>query len=187
MELILASASPRRKELLSLITNDFIVCPADVDESLKEENTPENEVMRLSLMKAQKAYENYPNAVCIGSDTLVTLQGEILGKPKNAADAKRMLSLLCGKTHEVLTGLAVCLPDGSQQTLCTKTSVQFRMFDDTEIDAYVKTGEPLDKAGAYGIQGYGALLVDRIDGDYYSVMGLPVAKLFVILRQIGAV
>lgn len=187
MELILASASPRRKELLSLITENFCVYPADVDESLNENNSLEDEVIRLSLLKAKKASQAHPNAICIGSDTLVTLNRKILGKPKDTEDARKMLSLLRGNTHKVLTGLAVCAPNGDEKTLCVETSVTFRAFDDNELEQYLQTGEPLDKAGAYGIQGKGALLVDGINGDYYSVMGLPVSKLSVVLRELGAV
>ena len=158
MEIVLASASPRRKELLSLITEHFTVCPADADET-----------------------------VCIGSDTMVTIDGLRLGKPKDADEAASMLRRLRGRTHEVLTGLAVLTPDGGAHTLHTCTRVTFRDFAEDELAAYLATGEPLDKAGAYGIQGHGALLIEGIEGDYYSVMGLPVAPLYTILRDIHAV
>ena len=155
MEIVLASASPRRKELLSLITEHFTVCPADADETLRDAPLGE-EVTRLSRLKAEAVQAQHPNAVCIGSDTMVTIDGLRLGKPKDADEAASMLRRLRGRTHEVLT-------------------------------AYLATGEPLDKAGAYGIQGHGALLIKGIEGDYYSVMGLPVAPLYTILRDIHAV
>ena len=169
MEIVLASASPRRRELLSLITEHFTVCPADADETLRDAPLGE-EVTRLSRLKAEAVQAQYPNAVCIGSDTMVTIDGLRLGKPKDADEAASMLRRLRGRTHEVLTGLAVLTPDGGAHTLHTCTRVTFR-----------------DKAGAYGIQGHGALLIKGIEGDYYSVMGLPVAPLYTILRDIHAV
>ena len=179
MEIVLASASPRRRELLSLITEHFTVCPADADETLRDAPLGE-EVPRLSRLKAEAVQAQYPNAVCIGSDTMVTIDGLRLGKPKDADEAASMLRRLRGRTHEVLTGLAVLTPD-------TCTRVTFRDFAEDELAAYLATGEPLDKAGAYGIQGHGALLIKGIEGDYYSVMGLPVAPLYTILRDIHAV
>ena len=170
MEIVLASASPRRRELLSLITEHFTVCPADADETLRDAPLGE-EVTRLSRLKAEAVQAQYPNAVCIGSDTMVTIDGLRLGKPKDADEAASMLRRLRGRTHEVLTGLAVLTPDGGAHTLHTCTRVTFRDF----------------AAGAYGIQGHGALLIKGIEGDYYSVMGLPVAPLYTILRDIHAV
>lgn len=187
MELILASASPRRRELLALITERFAVCPADTDETLRPNADLADEVVRLSVSKARAAQEQHPSACCIGSDTLVTIDGAALGKPHDAAHAADMLRALRGRTHEVLTGLAVLPPGETARTLCTRTRVRFRDFTEDELAAYVATGEPLDKAGAYGIQGKGALLVAGIAGDYYSVMGLPVASLAEILRKLGAV
>lgn len=183
MELVLASASPRRRELLGLITPDFVVCPADADETLRPDAPLADEVVRLSLAKAQAAQELHPQAVCIGSDTMVTIDGRALGKPADRMQAAEMLRLLCGRTHEVLTGLAVLFPAGESRTLVTKTEVRFRRFGEEELQRYLDTGEPLDKAGAYGIQGHGALLIEGIAGDYYSVMGLPVAALGEILRE----
>lgn len=187
MELILASASPRRRELLALITENFTVIPADTDETLVPGAPLGDEVVRLSLRKAETAQKAYPNACCIGSDTLVTIDDLPLGKPQDEAHAAAMLRLLRGRTHEVLTGLAVLPPGGAAKTLLTRTRVRFRDFGEDELAAYLATGEPLDKAGAYGIQGHGALLVEGIAGDYYSVMGLPVAGLSVILHELGAV
>lgn len=185
MQIVLASGSPRRRELLALITEEFTVCPADADETLRPGAPLSEEVVRLSLLKAQAAQRLHPKAVCIGSDTMVTIDGLPLGKPADAAQAADMLRRLRGRTHEVLTGLAVLPPDGNAHTLCTRTRVSFRNFDEDELAAYLATGEPLDKAGAYGIQGHGALLIEGIEGDYYSVMGLPVAGLHVILRQLA--
>ena len=184
MEIVLASASPRRRELLSLITEHFTVCPADADETLRDAPLGE-EVTRLSRLKAEAVQAQYPNAVCIGSDTMI--DGLRLGKPKDADEAASMLRRLRGRTHEVLTGLAVLTPDGGAHALHTCTRVTFRDFAEDELAAYLATGEPLDKAGAYGIQGHGALLIEGIEGDYYSVMGLPVAPLYTILRDIHAV
>ena len=174
MKIVLASGSPRRRELLSLITENFTVCPADADETLREGAPLADEVVRLSRLKAEAAQCEHPDAVCIGSDTMVTIDHLPLGKPKDERDAANMLRRLRGRTHEVLTGLAVLSPDGKEVT--------FRDFSDKELAAYLATGEPLDKAGAYGIQDHGALLIEGICGDYYSVMGLPVAPLGVMLR-----
>lgn len=184
MEIVLASASPRRRELLSLITEHFTVCPADVDETLRDAPLGE-EVTRLSRLKAEAVQAQYPNAVCIGSDTMVTIDGLRLGKPKDADEAASMLRRLRGRTHEVLTGLAVLTPDGGAHTLHTCTRVTFRDFAEDELAAYLATGEPLDKAGAYGIQGLGGLLVAGIQGDYHNVVGLPVCRLGRMLLDFG--
>lgn len=184
MEIVLASASPRRKELLSLITEHFTVCPADADETLRDAPLGE-EVTRLSRLKAEAVQAQHPNAVCIGSDTMVTIDGLRLGKPKDADEAASMLRRLRGRTHEVLTGLAVLTPDGGAHTLHTCTRVTFRDFAEDELAAYLTTGEPLDKAGAYGIQGLGGLLVAGIQGDYHNVVGLPVCRLGRMLLDFG--
>lgn len=184
MEIVLASASPRRRELLSLITEHFTVCPADADETLRDAPLGE-EVTRLSRLKAKAVQAQYPNAVCIGSDTMVTIDGLRLGKPKDADEAASMLRRLRGRTHEVLTGLAVLTPDGGAHTLHTCTRVTFRDFAEDELAAYLATGEPLDKAGAYGIQGLGGLLVAGIQGDYHNVVGLPVCRLGRMLLDFG--
>lgn len=184
MEIVLASASPRRRELLSLITEHFTVCPADADETLRDAPLGE-EVTRLSRLKAEAVQAQYPNAVCIGSDTMVTIDGLRLGKPKDADEAASMLRRLRGRTHEVLTGLAVLTPDGGAHTLHTCTRVTFRDFAEDELAAYLATGEPLDKAGAYGIQGLGGLLVAGIQGDYHNVVDLPVCRLGRMLLDFG--
>ena len=176
MEIVLASASPRRRELLSLITEHFTVCPADADETLRDAPLGE-EVTRLPRLKAEAVQAQHPNAVCIGSDTMVTIDGLRLGKPKDADEAASMLRRLRGRTHEVLTGLAVLTPDGGAHTLHTCTRVTFRDFAEDELAAYLATGEPLDKAGAYAIQGEGAALVDHYDGSLDTIIGLPTTHL----------
>lgn len=183
MQLILASQSPRRQELLRLITPDFTVCPADVDEELIDGVPLCDEVARLAAQKAQAVAAHNPEAVIIGSDTLVVCDGQALGKPVDEADAKRMLTCLSGRTHEVMTGLALYLPGKAICTDTVITSVRFAPLDDAEITAYIETGEPMDKAGAYGIQGLGARLIAGISGDYYSVMGLPVRRLYERMRE----
>ena len=183
MQIVLASASPRRRELLTLITENFTVCPADADETLRPGAPLDKEVVRLSRLKAQAAQQLNPDAVCIGSDTMVTIDGLPLGKPADEAQAADMLRRLRGRTHEVLTGLAVLPPAGEARTLCTRTRVTFRAFDEDELAAYLATGEPLDKAGAYGIQGKAAVFISGIHGDYYNVVGLPLCETVSRLRR----
>lgn len=178
--LILASRSPRRKELLSLITQDFKICSADVDETLPEGITPAEAVTYLSRIKAQPFRKD--EDIVIGADTVVALNGEILGKPKDAEDAFHMLKKLSGKSHSVFTGVTV-MKGEREQTFCAETRVRFFPLTDREIRAYIATGEPFDKAGGYGIQGKGALLVREIRGDYFNVVGLPVSKLNKILKD----
>lgn len=172
--LILASKSPRRKELLSLITDDFIIQSADVDESLPDGIRPDKAVEYLSLIKAEP-FKNNTDTV-IGADTVVSVEGVILGKPKERADAFTMLKMLSGKVHSVFTGVTVIKPS-STTTFSVETKVKFFDLTDSEIKDYIDTGEPFDKAGGYGIQGKGALLVEKIDGDYFNVVGLPVSTL----------
>ncbi|MBQ9227426.1 MAG: septum formation protein Maf [Eubacterium sp.] len=178
--LILASQSPRRRELLKLITEDFVATAADVDETLPEGVRPDEAVQYLSKIKAAPFIKD--GDTVIGADTVVSLDGIILGKPQDEQDAARMLRLLSGRCHSVFTGVTVATPEKST-TFCVETKVQFFPLTDREIERYVLTGEPLDKAGAYGIQGYGSLLVEKIDGDYFNVVGLPVSKLVRILSN----
>ena len=178
--IILASNSPRRKELMHYITDDFIIKSAEVDETLKDGVTPEEAVMYLSKIKALP-FKN-ENDIVIGADTVVCIDGTILGKPENEKDAKRMLRLLSGKTHSVFTG--ICVIKGEEiENIAVETKVKFFELTESEIEQYVKTGEPLDKAGAYGIQGYGSLLVEGIEGDYFNVVGLPVSALYRVLHK----
>lgn len=183
-KLILASASPRRQELLQLIAEDFTICPADTDETLPAGFPTWRQIEILAARKAALVFAQHPDGIVIGADTMVVADGVPLGKPEDAADAKRMLRLLSGRQHEVITGLAV-QSQGGQKVAHRVTKVYFRALTDAEIDRYVATGEPLDKAGAYGIQGRGATLVTGIEGDYFSVVGLPVALLYCMLSEIG--
>ena len=182
MSLILASGSPRRQELLQLITKDFIVSPVDADETLPAGMPIEMAAAYLADLKAKTAAAEFPQDIVIGCDTVVILGDEIMGKPKDREDAHRMLRALSGETHSVLTG--VSLYCGKQTTVfTTETLVEFYTLSDAEIEAYLDTGEPFDKAGAYGIQGKGSLLVRGIEGDYFNVVGLPVAALSRQLAQ----
>ncbi len=182
MSLILASGSPRRKELLQLVTQDFIVHPVDADETLPAGMPVEMAAAFLADKKAAAGAVLFPEDIVLGCDTVVLLDDEIMGKPKDRDDAFRMLRALSGETHTVMTG--VSLYHGKQTTVfTTETDVTFYALSDAEIHAYLDTGEPFDKAGAYGIQGKGSLLIQRIEGDYFNVVGLPVAALS---RQLAA-
>ena len=183
-KLVLASASPRRQELLRLLTDDFIICPADADETLPKNLPPEQQIETLALRKAEDVFAKMPDCIVIGADTMVFLDGKPLGKPVDAADAKRMLRLLSGRSHCVITGLAVLSPEG-RQIRHRMTDVHFRELTDAEIERYIATGEPMDKAGAYGIQKYGAVFVDGIQGDYFNIVGLPVELLYCMLKDFG--
>ena len=182
MKVILASGSPRRQELLHLVTDDFTVCPVDADETLPEGLPIEMAAAYLADLKAKSGALLFPHDVVIGCDTVVVFEDEIMGKPKDRADAARMLRRLSGETHTVMTGVSLYL--GSQTTVfTTETQVTFYPLTDAEIETYLDTGEPFDKAGAYGIQGKGALLVRELHGDYYNVVGLPVAPLARMLQK----
>ena len=183
MNVILASQSPRRRELLGLTGLPFIVRAADIDETMDPGKAPFDEVARVSRLKAL-AVAREPGDVVIAADTIVVCQGEILGKPRDAEDAFRILSLLSGRHHEVMTGMTV-LRDDEIITHTEVTKIHFRDLHPEEIRAYIASGEPMDKAGAYGIQGGAALFADQMEGDYYNVMGLPVCRLAMILRSLG--
>ena len=172
--IILASKSPRRKELLSLITDDFTVDSAEVDETLPCDIEPNKAVEYLSKIKAQPFRES--GKIVIGADTVVAIDGKILGKPKNEKDAFLMLKNLSGKEHSVFTGVTVIKND-KEVTFSVQTKVKFFELDDREIEDYISSGEPFDKAGAYGIQGKGAELVEKYEGDYNNIVGLPVDTL----------
>lgn len=171
---VLASASPRRRELLTLIGIPHEVRPADVDESLLPGEPARAYVERLARDKATAGGDH--DAVVIGSDTTVVVGGDILAKPESPADAARMLRLLSGREHSVLTAVAVAW-QGRVESGVEEVGVTFRELSDDDIARYVATGEPMDKAGAYGIQGYGATIVARVNGDYFAVMGLPVNRM----------
>ena len=177
MDIILASLSPRRKELLQKITPNFTVIPSTADETLPFGISPKDAVEFLAAKKALEIFTAYPHCCVIGADTVVAIDGEILGKPENAEDAMAMLQKLSGNTHYVHTGFSVMTPNDCITTSC-QTEVLFYPLTTEQIEDYVSTGEPMDKAGAYGIQERGALLVKSITGDYFNVMGLPIATLY---------
>ena len=174
--IILASKSPRRQELLHHITDDFEVIVSTVDEILPKDIVPEEAPVYLSRIKAQAVAGEHPDRVVIGADTVVILDGEVLGKPRDEDDAVRMLRALSGKVHTVVTGCTI-LSGRQIASFSDRTSVEFYALSDREIEEYIATGEPFDKAGAYGIQGKGSVLVKRIEGDFFNVMGLPVGRL----------
>ena len=180
--IILASASPRRRELLEMAGIPFVIQAADVDESLPQGILPEEAVQLLAQKKARAV--DTPNRVVLAADTVVALDGVIFGKPQNEEDARQMLRALSGKTHQVHTG--VCLhKDGKEIVFCETAKVEFYPLTEEEINRYVSSKEPLDKAGAYGIQGKSAVFVEKIDGDYSNVVGLPLARLYQELKQMG--
>ena len=184
MQLILASQSPRRKELLGLFHIPFTVRVADIDETMDPALPPYDEVARVSRLKAE-AVPREEDDIVIAADTIVVCDCQVLGKPKDEADARRMLQLLSGRDHQVMTGMTVL--QGNRQFVCTETTdIHFRQLSDREIDRYIATKEPMDKAGSYGIQGGAALFAEKLVGDYYNVMGLPVCRLSQILKELVA-
>ena len=181
MSLILASASPRRRELLQTAGIAFTVRVSEAEEHIESGTAPQEAVMQLARQKAEAVAEAYPQELVLGADTVVVYDGAILGKPADEADAVQMLQMLSGKTHTVYTG--VCLAqNGLAETFFEQTDVTFYPLTQEEIEQYVATGEPMDKAGAYGIQGRGCTLVQSICGDYFNVVGLPVAAVCRRLR-----
>lgn len=176
--MILASQSPRRRELLSLITQDFRVIPATGEEVLPDGISPEQAVILLSKQKAEEIFARYKGETIIAADTVVAIDGRILGKPVSEENAVEMLQMLSGRVHSVYTGVCVINERGELYSFADETTVEFNQLSEQLIADYVASGEPMDKAGAYGIQGRGALLVKRINGCYYNVMGLPVGRLY---------
>lgn len=181
--LVLASASPRRKELISLISSDVIIHPSNIDESVPDGISPELVPEFLAVKKAADVAARFKNDTVVGSDTVVIIDNEILGKPKDREDAACMLRKLGGKTHLVITGCAI-FKGGKSISFSEVTKVTFYPLTEEEISSYIDMGEPMDKAGAYGIQGYGALLVKKIEGDFFNVVGLPISKLNKTLKII---
>lgn len=180
--LILASRSPRRQELLARAGFQFIVRPADVDESWREGEDPGAHVQRLARAKAA-GVAAAPDDIVLGADTVVVVDGDILGKPADAEEATRMLHRLAGREHYVLTG--VCLKRGTRELVdCERTLVRFAALSDREIREYVASGEPLDKAGAYAVQGLASKFVERIEGCYFNVVGLPIARVYRLLKSL---
>ena len=182
-DLILASASPRRRELLSLFGLPFVIRAADIDEAMDPEKPPYDEVARVSCQKAMAAVREETDTV-VAADTIVVCDGKVLGKPHSREEAVSMLKLLSGREHQVMTGCTVLRGD-RRETFTQVTTLHFRPLSDREISRYVDSGEPMDKAGAYGIQGGAALFCTGIQGDYYNVMGLPLCRLGEVLGQMG--
>ncbi len=183
MDVILASASPRRRELMGLFRVPFSVRVADIDETMNKTASPDREVARVSRLKAL-AVPRGEDDIVIAADTIVVCDGQILGKPKDREDAFRMLKLLSGRNHQVMTGLTVLR--GDKVRVCTEvTHIHFRPLSDREILSYIATGEPMDKAGSYGIQGGAALFAEKLVGDYFNVVGLPVCRLGQILTELA--
>jgi len=185
--LVLASASPRRQELLRNAGIAFVTQPADIPEDLLPDESPQAYAERLARQKARTVFAQRPNDLVLGADTVVVVDEEILGKPVNRADAARMLRLLSGKRHRVTTGVCLISPCGeqppSEDTRSETTLVTVNELTEDEIQAYIATGEPMDKAGAYAIQGMASRWIPRIEGDYFNVVGLPVALLWQMLRK----
>lgn len=181
MNLILASQSPRRKELLALFGRPFLVRVADIDETMDPQKSPYDEVARVSRCKAL-AVPREEDDVVVAADTIVVCDGIVLGKPRSQTEAEEMLRLLSNRDHQVMTGVTV-VRGGEVVTFTEVTDLHFRALSQQEIHRYVLSGEPMDKAGAYGIQGGAALFCSRLSGDYYNVMGLPVCRLGLVLQE----
>ncbi|MFC4737443.1 Maf family protein [Bacillus daqingensis] len=184
--LILASKSPRRKELLTQLGVAYQAVPAEGEERITPGMTPEEAVRSLARQKAEEVAARFPHSLVLGADTVVAAAGRILGKPQNRQEAASMLRTLSGGTHKVYTGVALA-ENGETDVFVSDAAVTFYQLDDDEISWYTATGEPDDKAGAYGIQGLGAVLVERVEGDYSAVVGLPAAKVFRALKKRGYV
>jgi septum formation protein len=184
LRVILASASPRRRDLLDLIGIAHEVRPADIDESALPAEAPIPHTERLARAKAHALAKGHPDIVVIAADTIVVVDGDILGKPRDEAHAAEMLHRLAGREHTVYTAIAVAR-DARTESAVEAVQVTFRALTDEEIAEYIATREPMDKAGAYGIQGYGATIVERVDGDYFSVMGLGLRRLVELLERVG--
>ncbi|MGL6174010.1 MAG: Maf family protein [Cellulosilyticaceae bacterium] len=187
-EIILASTSPRRKELLGMLPITFRIESRNVDESLKKELSAIDNVMDIATRKAEIISKENKEQLVIGCDTIVVLANKILGKPKDEEDAYKMLKSLSGNMHSVYTGVSLmCEKQKLSKVFYVETKVYMKVLTDEEIWRYIATGDCLDKAGAYGIQTRGALLIDKIDGDYFNVVGLPISKLYESLKEIGAI
>ena len=184
--IILASASPRRKELLGKIGLKFEVEPSNQEEVVSSGLEPRELAKEISLEKAQAVASSHQNAIVIAADTFGVFRGKIVGKPRTEAEARKMLAMLSGRSHRVITGFTIIDTDSNKTLSRTvETRVYFRKLTPKEIDAYVKTGEPLGKAGAYAIQGLGSVIVEKIEGDYYNVIGLPLSALAESLKEFG--
>ncbi|MBN1548960.1 MAG: septum formation inhibitor Maf [Syntrophaceae bacterium] len=185
---ILASASPRRVELLSNLGLNFTVMPSGADETYRLGETPAVHVRRVSKAKAQVVAEQHPEAWVLGADTIVVIDGEVLGKPRDKADARRMLRLLSGRKHDVYTGFTIIRKSASVLLRKTvRSAVAFRLIDEDELAWYINSDEPYDKAGGYAVQEKGGVFIRRIQGSYSNVIGLPVSEVFEVLKKIGAI
>ena len=180
--IILASKSPRRRELMELLHIPFEVIVSDIDEQIDYTNDLVKEIEKLSFQKAQAVFKDHSDALVIGSDTIVKIGNDVLGKPKNIEDAKAMLKELSDNTHQVVTGVTILYKDKAE-TFSSVADVTFYPLSDEEIDAYVATNEPMDKAGSYAIQGDAAKFIRSIHGDYYTIVGLPIAELYHRLKK----
>jgi septum formation protein len=183
---VLASSSPRRRELLNLIGIAHEVRPANLDESMRARETPRRHAERLARDKASAVAMRDPDLITIAADTIVVINRKVLGKPVDREDAARMLAMLNGREHTVITAVAVSRGKKLRSAI-EEVKVKFRRLREEEIEAYIATGEPMDKAGAYGIQGFGATIVERVEGDYFAVMGLPLVRLISLMRDVGVV
>ena len=184
MDIILASASPRRKEILENTNLKFRIIKSDIDEKVFEGESPQQVVMRLSFEKCMDIACNNKSSLVIGADTIVVLDDMILGKPKDKDEAYCMLKKLSNKVHQVITGISLINLEGNKKIIdYVVSNVKFKDLSEEDIKDYIQTNESLDKAGAYGIQGYGALLVEEIKGDYFNIVGLPISKISDLLKQ----
>jgi len=189
--LVLASSSPRRKEILKSFNLDFNVIPADIEETLDSSLSPEKNAEQLALKKAKEVFKEIseiPDVYIIGVDTIVVIDEQILGKPTSKEDSRKMLKSLSSRTHKVISGICVLKTDDDEPVIeiaHVVTNVTMKNFDDETIEKYIATNEPIDKAGAYGIQGFGAFLVEKIEGSYSNVVGLPSSKLYDMLKNMG--
>lgn len=181
---VLASGSPRRHDLLNLVGIAHEVRPSNIDETMRDRENPRRHAERLAREKATAIATRDPNLITIGADTIVIVNRKVLGKPRDPTHAAEMLKALSGREHTVVTAVAVARGKKVRSAV-EEVRVKFRRLHEDEIDAYIATGEPMDKAGAYGIQGYGATIVECVDGDYFAVMGLPLARLVALLRDLG--
>lgn len=184
MNIILASASPRRKEILENTNTKFEIIKSEIDEVILENELPSQVVMRLAFEKSIDIALKHPDSLVIGADTVVVLNNNILGKPKDSSDAFNMIKQLSGKTHQVITGISLINLNANQKISdYVVSNVKFKNLSEEDIKDYIQTNESLDKAGAYGIQGFGAMLVEEIQGDYFNIVGLPISRLSDLLKK----
>jgi septum formation protein len=181
-KIVLASGSPRRAEILNSVGWKFARAVPDIDESEREGEPAEDYVLRLACEKAEAVAKSFPNAIVLAADTTVVIEGRIIGKPVDLDDARRMLRMLAGVWHEVLTGIAIS-EDGSIRSAMQRTRVKFAVMSEDEIDFLAVNGDPLDKAGAYAVQAQAALFIEGIEGDYWNVVGLPISLVYELLRE----